>query len=397
MRKIVRSLTAVVVALVIALAYVPKVEAASERAPLTVSVGDVIQFGQFAWRVLDVQGNRALILSDRVLEFRRYHHTFGPVTWATSEMRAYLNGEFLNRFSAADRARIAETNVINNNNPWFGTSGGSNTVDRVFLLSIEEVVRFFGDSGRLRNRPTGVWGILDQHSNARIARDLAGNASWWWLRSPGSTTRYAADVNRYGNIDLIGTEVHWYSVGIRPALWLYVGTTQQVQQEPTQHELVGRWVPRYEFRAGGFRPLYTLSFYDTFEFREDGTGRWGSHSTYPFGLSHYGNIRWSASYGVLGLSTGEPDRTVQIGDQQLIIAPNPNIDNDNVRWTASRLMNFEVVGSSLFLSYRFFGNSYNSVWELVREGTPSYVPRPSPSPDFHLIPMQQRRRPTPWD
>ena len=178
-----------------------------------VSVGDVIEFCNYDWRVLDVQGNQALIITDRVIDHRWYHHTFEAVTWETSEIRQWLNGEFFASFSPANQARIVETYVINNDNPWdFGwgyTPGGNNTTDRVFLLSIDELLRYFGDSGlvelgRDAEERTGIdwsiphgiewWGIHDQYSGARVAEDLGGSASWWWLRSPGRNPDLAAIV-----------------------------------------------------------------------------------------------------------------------------------------------------------------------------------------------------------
>ena len=191
-------------------------------------VDDIIQFGGFDWRVLDVQGNQALIITENVITRRFFHHTQQQVTWQNSEIRSYLNNEFFSGFSLQDQARIATTNVINNANQWFGTSGGNNTTDRIFLLSIEEVVRYFGDSGQLNNRPGDMPVISDQFNAARIAHDLAGQASWWWLRSPGTIpVRYATFVYYDGFISLYGYDVHWEVIdvlpgGVRPALWLYL-------------------------------------------------------------------------------------------------------------------------------------------------------------------------------
>ena len=103
----------------------------------------------------------ALLLSEEIIDMRPYHGAGGEITWEYSEIRAWLNGEFLDRFSSEERMRIRQTNVINNPNPWFGTSSGNNTTDRAFLLSVEEVVRYFGDSaGYLATGRTKVIGHL---------------------------------------------------------------------------------------------------------------------------------------------------------------------------------------------------------------------------------------------
>jgi len=179
-------------------------------------VGDIIPFAGRDWRVLALEGNRAKILSVDIIENRQYHTSWTSMTWANSSLRAYLNSTFLNTFNTTDRARIVETTITNPNNQWFGTNGGGNTQDRIFLLSIEEVVRYFGDSGQLTNRPSGAWWIDDQFNFARIAR-FQGSLSWWWLRSPGNNPDYAAVVPSDGRLIMDGNFVVGTG-GVRPAL-----------------------------------------------------------------------------------------------------------------------------------------------------------------------------------
>ena len=136
--------------------------------------------------------------------------------------------------------------MVNNDNPWdfsdwgghANTSGGNNTVDRIFLLSIDEVLRYFGDSGlvasgammganaREESDYEGLWGwfVYDQFSRARRAIDLGGTGSWWWLRSPGGSSDAAASVGVSGRLRMHGDYVFLEDVGggIRPALWLYL-------------------------------------------------------------------------------------------------------------------------------------------------------------------------------
>ena len=191
-------------------------------APTEARVGEIIRFGGYYWRVLNVEGNQALVISEYVLFYRQYHHIWEPVTWETSDIRYYLNNDFFNRFSPEDRARIATATVINNDNQWFGTPGGNDTSDRIFLLSIEEVVRYFGDSGQLGNRLDNMNWIRDEYNEARIAKDLGGSASWWWLRSPGIHPGGAAAVYFNGYLRLDGRVVFVEGVGggVRPALLL---------------------------------------------------------------------------------------------------------------------------------------------------------------------------------
>jgi hypothetical protein len=181
-------------------------------APIPVSKGDTIDFGGYDWIVLEVSDGKALLLSEKILEYRAYHDEKVDITWAQSDMRAYLNGEFYDSFAASDRARIAETRIVNNDNPSYETPGGDDTNDRIFLLSIEEANTYFDNlSARAAysavESPRGV---------------SAGEASWWWLRSPGNISDYAAGIGAGGYVDVNGYNVdNFYGGGgVRPALWL---------------------------------------------------------------------------------------------------------------------------------------------------------------------------------
>jgi hypothetical protein len=133
------------------------------------------------------------------------------------ELCQYLNNDFLNSFGS-EKNRIVQVTNANSENPWYGIAGGSSTADKVFLLSIEEVVEYFGDSGQLRERPRGKYWIGDQYKKNRVA-EYDNTPSWWWLRSPGYLSDRAAFVNNDGYVFYHGYLIS-STVGVRPALWI---------------------------------------------------------------------------------------------------------------------------------------------------------------------------------
>jgi hypothetical protein len=180
-----------------------------------IGAGDIVTFGGYDWLVLEASGNTALIITENIAEKRVYNEDKVDITWETCTLRAYLNGEFYNRFSAQEKALIIESNISNADNQWYGTVGGWDTKDKIFLLSIEETVRYFGDSGQLMSKNDEIkdW-IFDQYNEERIAA-YNTKAGWWWLRSPG--IRYhAAGVHYTGGIVVHGRRVDYGSGGIRP-------------------------------------------------------------------------------------------------------------------------------------------------------------------------------------
>jgi hypothetical protein len=171
-----------------------------------------VLFGSYSWRVLDMCDGRALLLSEYIIGQRAYHNAFVEyITWEECALREYLNVTFLKTFSDAEQGRIAHTvNTVNSNadNPWFGTSAGSDTTDRIFLLSIEESVRYFGDSGQLQRR-NSAGEINDNYNDARKARREKRHraSASWWLRSPGYRSNCAAAVTIQGRISLSGNNI----------------------------------------------------------------------------------------------------------------------------------------------------------------------------------------------
>jgi len=160
-----------------------------------------LSFGKFKWCVLSVVDNKALLLSEDILENRAYHSAQTDITWENSTVRAYLNGDFYKQFSSKERAVITSSNVINSDNSQHGTIGGNSTFDNILLLSLSEVNQFFGN-------------------NADRASKNSGQPGWWWLRSPGGRGVYAAIVDKDGKISDGGNMVDNASGGIRPALWI---------------------------------------------------------------------------------------------------------------------------------------------------------------------------------
>jgi hypothetical protein len=175
-----------------------------------------VEFGGYDWRVLAARGNKALLLCEYVLEKRAYHGGH-DATWAESDMRAYLNGAFLGGFGARDAARVVETRVMTGGNPQFGTPGGLTVNDRVFLLSLGELVVYLGGGGGLSGWDSDRVG--DRHNAERAAYDTRGAAAWWWLRSPGSNGVSAAFVYGDGSVGPWGEYVGSLG-GVRPALWV---------------------------------------------------------------------------------------------------------------------------------------------------------------------------------
>lgn len=201
--------------------------------------GTVIPFGRYMWRVLHVEEKMALLLTDEITDIGiPYNKELEATSWEKSWVRRWLNTEFLQRFSKRQQKRIVMRWIRADANPWYQTDAGNPTLDRVFLPSVLDIIRDFGDSGQFQNRPEDIGKdvadfdrlacVIDDQYNERRKAVYKGEETWWWLRSPGDSQYKAMYINADGIIFLNGELVIddggpscvGIRPGIRPAIWL---------------------------------------------------------------------------------------------------------------------------------------------------------------------------------
>ena len=162
------------------------------------------------WRVIKCENGEALLLSDIVLDKQKYNKRLKKVTWEKSTLSKWLNKKFMNRaFSSSEQEAIRTTKVINEDNYYYKTDGGNDTLDKIYLLSLsetdEEKEYGFTDS----------YGMTIKYSNYADLDDY----QYWWLRTPGEKNISAAAVDMFGEAYVGGGESDM-ELGIRPVLHL---------------------------------------------------------------------------------------------------------------------------------------------------------------------------------
>lgn len=149
------------------------------------------------WRVLRREGKKVLAICERAVAVLPYHPELQEVTWESCALRRWLNTVFLPiAFTELERASILNAVVETLDNPYFCSSGGAPTEDRLFLLSTEEASSLLADD---------------------TARSLG---CWWWLRSPGFDGSFAAAITPDGSVVRIGSFVDTDDYAVRPAMWI---------------------------------------------------------------------------------------------------------------------------------------------------------------------------------
>lgn len=173
--------------------------------------GETIVFGEYQWRILDLQSDKALIITENIVREQSFMQNInGEITWEGSAIRDYLNGSFYQSFTSEEQDKIL---AVQNH-----TECEPDTTDHIFLLSIDEADLYF-----------------ENDSERAIGRI-------WWLRTPavydglGSLSDEDPPIMGHATVTASGAiedEGGFYmdstgmlvdgnlaSYGVRPALWL---------------------------------------------------------------------------------------------------------------------------------------------------------------------------------
>ena len=236
------------------------------------NVGDIIKFGKYEqdgddtngkedieWQVLSQEDGRALVISKDILDIKKYDTNNSGTTWENSQLRNWLNNDFMNEaFSTDEKLCIPEVTLENKNNSVYNTPGGNDTEDYVFCLSFEEAEHYFGEynwhhdelsygnSQKLMAYPTQkvvndnidtfVFGslymtdemyeqIVGNTEYADYSTDIIGHYMFmYWLRTPGEGADYACFVGPLGNIGEENRSLNQGRItdmqGVRPAMYI---------------------------------------------------------------------------------------------------------------------------------------------------------------------------------
>ena len=119
----------------------------------------IFEYAPIQWRVLSVANDGIYIMSEKVLDRKKYNSSYTGITWADCTLRTWLNGYFYNlAFSSSEKQAIQTTRLINENNSDYGTSGGIDTYDRVWIPSYSDVTNkacgFLNNSTRQKKAQT---------------------------------------------------------------------------------------------------------------------------------------------------------------------------------------------------------------------------------------------------
>ena len=220
------------------------------------NVGDLVKLGKYeqdgniqngeeeiVWYVLSKEGKRLVLLSKDVLETKKFNEKNEPTTWAESDIRKWLNSEFLDKaFSEEERAMLFDKDLPNDD--------GVHSFDYAYLLSKDEAYSHFGigteilqnDYESYQKKCEYLLNNVDERIYAKPSAYVLKNGGYewtkensekmmqfnsvdvskangnttWWLRSFTDGRNAAFYIDAMGDVEAsvyVNTEI-----GIRPAI-----------------------------------------------------------------------------------------------------------------------------------------------------------------------------------
>lgn len=160
------------------------------------AVGDQIEFAGTTWLVLDREEDKLLLVRYEGLPSMAYQtDTTKEVSWENSDVRAYLNGEYLEEnFNSKELVYMETTEVKAEANEKDQTSAGSDTEDILFILSNEEYEKY--------------------------ADVINATGHDCWLRSPGANEGTESYVDVSKNIMDYGYVASADTFCLKPVMWV---------------------------------------------------------------------------------------------------------------------------------------------------------------------------------
>ena len=185
-------------------------------------VGDTVKFGSYPylqggaekaveWTVLEKFSDGTLLMTTKyIIDARAYNDKNESVTWDGSDMRRWLNTDFLNSiFDENEKQCLISSDNLNEPNPEYHTGSGKRTKDKVFLLSIAEVFKYFRTNNSRK--------VAASPYAAKRGAFSAGYAGWW-LRTAGLDNMDIAFVRNDGHVDYDGEVIYDVYGGVRPVI-----------------------------------------------------------------------------------------------------------------------------------------------------------------------------------
>jgi len=182
------------------------------------------------WLVLDRKENNVLLLSLYGIDAKPFNekNTKGQISWETSTLRDWLNGDFLEGAFDENEQTCISTAVGSEEDE---LSDADNVMkDKIFLLSVREAKKYFETDIHRKTHlyPARETEIYEIKLYNPYAYDMTYFDDFkWWLRSGGQLENSIAYVDVLGEVMEEGLSAE-SAIAIRPAMWVDLSKVKEI-------------------------------------------------------------------------------------------------------------------------------------------------------------------------
>lgn len=189
------------------------------------------RYDPIKWRVLELNGDEAMLIADKELDCLPYNTISEDVQWEDCSLRSFLNSEekgfYASAFSEKEKKSVLTSENENPDNSYYGTKCGASVEDKVFILSSDEV---FSSPAAARHGFYAGGGVDDPARRFRPTMYAKARGTWyspvdayrgngfWFMRTAGYSLSNITYICDFGYIYNRGTDVTCNDSGILPAI-----------------------------------------------------------------------------------------------------------------------------------------------------------------------------------
>ena len=178
------------------------------------------------WLVLDVDGSKLFLLSDKALANLPFNKKSDGTAWAGSTLRQWLNYDFYKgAFNNTEAAAIQTTKVedtVEHTYYQFNTASrfSGTTQDKVFCLSYLELCNYLTTT-TAACEPSAV--VSKSKNKIKVDKNNGQVSCYWWLR----TSAYKNNAMLMTSGGFTSAYEHFPQACVRPALWVDASAVTQ--------------------------------------------------------------------------------------------------------------------------------------------------------------------------
>lgn len=160
------------------------------------------------WTVLEIDGDKALLLCDSLICEKPFNDEEGETDWESCTLRKWLNTTFIKDAFSDTEAEYIEAMPLSDN---------KSCIDSIFILSGEETEKYLNSE---ESRTEGGLCYIPQRAVLKLGSNKKDGDEYWWVRTVASfDPRFGSFIKHVDSNGFYGATPSYCNRRIRPAMY----------------------------------------------------------------------------------------------------------------------------------------------------------------------------------